>query len=188
MRHCLAFWHNVCHHIVHWVFLSNICSDYFITSSVWNGKIVFFRRLYSWLSLFAEEFIVFFVVCLYFFWCSCVEAPIFTTIVTIVKHVFKRNLTCLTQLFDCFSLLFFIVYPQYFLSWRVSDLVHPHRWSLILLKMENMCLHETFTSWEGSSRKNGSGTLSSSFNFDDFRTWPWEPLDGCLITARIVLP
>ena len=29
--------------------VSNICSDYFRTSCVWNRKIVFFGRLYSWL-------------------------------------------------------------------------------------------------------------------------------------------
>ena len=30
--------------------VSNICSDYFRTLSVWNRKTFFFKRLYSWLS------------------------------------------------------------------------------------------------------------------------------------------
>ena len=51
MRHLLVFWRNVFYHIVNWFFfgVSNICSDYFKTSSVWNGKRVFFGRFYSWL-------------------------------------------------------------------------------------------------------------------------------------------
>ena len=61
--------------------------------------------------LFAAESVVFVVVCLSFFWCYCLKAPLCITIVMTVKHVFKRNITCLTQLFNCFSLFFFIMYP-----------------------------------------------------------------------------
>ena len=105
----------------------------------------------------------------------------------IVKHVFKRNLTCLTQLLNFFPLFFFIIYPQYFSSRRSSALVHPHLWALILLTMENMCLDKTFTRWEWSTRKDGSGISSSSFTLDDLRTWPREPLDGWFKTAHILL-
>ena len=135
--------------------VSNICSEYFRTSSVWNGKIFLFRILYIWLLfclqqdsshcsvfvfvcqkyavtllellclkrekslledilqlvvvLFKAEFVVFFVVCLSFFWCSFLESPLCTTIFMTVEHVFNSNLTCLTQLFNLFYLFFFIM-------------------------------------------------------------------------------
>ena len=168
--------------------VSNICSDSFRTLSVWNGKIVFLRILYSWLSFCLQaEFVISFVVCLSFFWCSCLEAPLCNTIVVTVEHVFERDLTCLTQLFNFFSLFFFIMYPQSFLSRRAYALVQPHCRSLLLLTMEQMCFATTFTQWERSARKDGSGISSWSFPFDDLRTWPREPLDGFLSTARIVL-
>ena len=56
-----------------------------------------------------------------------------------------------------FSLFFFIVYPQSFLIRRASALVHPHRWALLSLRMENMFLAKTFTQYEGNSRKDGYG-------------------------------
>ena len=43
--------------------------------------------------------------------------------------------------------------------------------------MEKMRFATTFTRWEGSARKDGSGISSWSFPFDDLRTWPWAPLD-----------
>ena len=86
-----------------------------------------------------------------------------------------------------FSLFFFIMYPQYFLSRRASALVHPHRRSLLSLTMENMCFATTFTRWEGSARKDGSEISVWSFPFGDLRTWPRATLDGCLSTARIVI-
>ena len=57
--------------------------------------------------LFAAEFIVCFIVCISFFWWSCLEAPLCTTIVMIVKHLFERNLTCFTELFK-FTLYYFL--------------------------------------------------------------------------------
>ena len=190
MRHCLVFWRNVCYHIVHWFIfcVSNICSDSFRTLSVWNGKIVFF-----WIYLqlifvfFAAEFVVCFIACLSLLLCSCLEAPLCTTIVVTIKHMFKRNLACLTQLFNCFSLLFLIMHLQYILSRRAYALVHPHRWVLLSLKIEKMRIATTFTRWEGSARKYGSGISSSSFPLDDFRTWTRAPLDRCLSKARIML-
>ena len=137
--------------------------------------------------LFAAEFVLSFVVCISFFWCSCLDAPLCDIIAMTVKHVFKRNLTCLTQLFNCFSLLFFIMYPQYFLIRRASGLVHPHRISLLLLTTEKMCFATNFMRWEGSARKDGLGISSWSFTFYELRTWPWAPLDGCLSTDCIVL-
>ena len=86
-----------------------------------------------------------------------------------------------------FYLFFFIMYPQYFLSRRASTLVHPHCRFLLSLTMENICFATTFTRWEGSARKDGSGISSWSFPFNDLRTWPRAPLDGCLSTARTVL-
>ena len=53
--------------------------------------------------------------------------------------------------------------------------------------MENVWLDTTFTRWEGSARKDGSGISSSSFPSDDFRTWPRALLDGCLSTTLVVL-
>ena len=64
--------------------------------------------------LFTVEFVVFFVVCLSFFLCSCLEAPLCTTICMTVKHVFDRDLTCLTQLFNFFPILFYHVPPIVF--------------------------------------------------------------------------
>ena len=52
--------------------------------------------------LFAAEFVVSLVVCLSFFWFSCLEAPLWTTIVVTVEHVFERDINCLTQIFNCF--------------------------------------------------------------------------------------
>ena len=48
---------------------------------------------------FAKEFIIFAVVFLALFWCSCLEATLYTTIIMIVEDVFKRDFTCLPQLF-----------------------------------------------------------------------------------------
>ena len=125
--------------------------------------------------------------CLSFLWCSCLEDPLCTTIVMTVKHVFEGGLTCLNQLFNFFSLLFFIIYPQSFLIWRASALMHPHRWALLSLMMENMCLATTFTWWEVSARNYGSGISSSIFPLDVFRNWPRSPIKVCLRTAHIVL-
>ena len=137
-------------------------------------------------GLFAAELTLFVVVCLSFFWRSCLESPLCSTIVMNVKHVFKRNLTCITELFKKI-LFFFIMYPQSFLSRRASALVHPHWRALILFTTENVCLATTFTRWEVSTSKYGSRISSSSFPLDHFRTWPRAPLDECLSTARIFL-
>ena len=138
--------------------------------------------------LFAAEFVISFVVCLSLFWCSCLEAPLCTIICMNVEHVFERDLTCLTQIFNyCFPILFLSCTPQYFLSRRASALVQPYCRSLLLLTMEKICFATTFTRWEGSARMDGSGISSWSFPFDYLRTWPQAHLDGCLSTAHIVL-
>ena len=65
--------------------------------------------------LFTAEFIVSFVACLYFFWCSCLEAPLCTTICITVEHVFDRDLTCPTQIFNFFfPIIFYHVPPIFF--------------------------------------------------------------------------
>ena len=65
---------------------------------------------------FTAVFVVSFVVCLSFFWCSCLDAPLCNTIVTTVKHVFKRNLTCLIQLLNCFPPILFYHVSQLFID------------------------------------------------------------------------
>ena len=70
---------------------------------------------------FVVEFIVFVVVCISLLWRSCLESPIYTTIVIVVKHVFKRNHTCLTQLLNFFLLLFLSCTPN--LSWTGEHLL-----------------------------------------------------------------
>ena len=135
---------------------------------------------------FAAEFVVSFVVCLSFLWCSCLEAPLCTTIVVTVEHVFERGLTCLTQLFKCFFPILLYHIPPIFLSRRESALVHPYRKSLLSLTMEKICFETTFTQWEGSARKDGSGVSSWSFPFDYLRTWLRALLGGHLSTALIV--
>ena len=70
---------------------------------------------------FVLEFIVFVVVCISLLWRSCLESPIYTTIVIVVKHVFKRNHTCLTQLLNFFLLLFLSCTPN--LSWTGEHLL-----------------------------------------------------------------
>ena len=113
--HSTVFCCNVCYHIVHlFVFnMSNIWSDSFITLSVWNGKRVFLRRFYSWLSFCLQRNSSFVVdVYLSFFWWPCIEAPLCTTTCITVKHVFEGDLTCLTQLFNFyFPILFYHVPP-----------------------------------------------------------------------------
>ena len=136
--------------------------------------------------LFAAEFFLFDVACISLLWCSCLEALLCTTIVIIVKHVFKRNPSWITQPFNYFPLLFFIMYPQYLLIRRASPLVQPHWWALLLFIMENICLATTFTQWETSARKDRFIIYSSSFTLDDFRTWPREPLDECLNTTLMM--
>ena len=89
--------------------------------------------------------------------------------------------------YSIFSIFFFIIYPQSLFSRRASALVHPHRWALILLTTENMCLATTFTWWEGSASKDGSDIYSSSFPLYDFRTWPRAHLDVCSSKSYIVL-
>ena len=137
--------------------------------------------------LFVEEFILFVFVCIFFFWSSCLEAALWTTAFMTVEHVFKRNLTRLTKIFNCFPLLFFIIYSQYFFSRRESALVHPHCWDPLSLTMENMCLATTFPRCEVYASNYVSGVFSSIFTLDDFRNWPQGPLGGCLITACIDL-
>ena len=65
---------------------------------------------------FAAEFVVCFIVCISLFWWSCIEAPLCNTIVLNVKHVFKRNLTCLNQLLNCFLPIIFYHVPPIFIE------------------------------------------------------------------------
>ena len=168
MRHCIVFWRNVCYHIFHWfAFLCVKHMQWFFSNFVClKQKTSLFQEIVQLIVvLFAAKFVVCFILCLSFFWCSFLEAPICTIIVMTVKHVFKRNLTCLTQLFNCFfSLFIFIMYSSSFLSRRASALVDSHRWALILLTVKKMCLATTFMRWEGSARKEGSGISSSTFS------------------------
>ena len=149
----------------------NIFSDSFITFFCLKQENMFLEEIVQLIVIFkTSEFVVFAVVCIFLFWCSCLEAPLCTTICMTVKHVFEGNLTCLTKLLNCFPLFFFIMFPQSFLIWIASALVHPNLRSLLSLTMEKMCLATTFIQWEGSSRKDGSGIHSSSFPLYDLRT------------------
>ena len=60
-------------------------------------------------------------------------------------------------------LLFFIIYPQNFLSRISYPLLYPHWWFLPSLTMENMWLVTTFTKWEVSARKDGTGIYHQVF-------------------------
>ena len=129
------FWRNVCYHIVHWFFLnSNIYSDSFRTFSVWNGKRVFSRRLYRWLSFCLKRNSL--SVSLYVF-------PSYDSLV--LKHHSAIQLSWLLNMCSRVTLisslnssivflLFFIVYPQSLLSRRASALVHRHCWALLFLR------------------------------------------------------
>ena len=64
---------------------------------------------------FAAGFFVCFIVCLSLLWCSCLEESLCTTIFITVKHVFKRNLNCLAELFNFFFHSFLSCTPN--LSW-----------------------------------------------------------------------
>ena len=75
-----------------------------------TGKSIFQEIVQLVVVLFAAEFTLFVVVYLSFLWWSCLESPLCTTIFIIVKNVFKRNLTCLTQFsFPPFPILFYRV-------------------------------------------------------------------------------
>ena len=113
VRHCLVFWRNICYHIVHWfVFL---CQKYAVTLL----ELCLFKmeKDSSWgyctadCRFFKAEFVIFFVIYISFFWCSCIEAPICTTITVTVKHMFEGNLTCLTQLFSFPPIIFYHIPP-----------------------------------------------------------------------------
>ena len=119
------------------LFVSNICSDYFRTPSIWNRKIVFFRIFYSWLSFCLQRNSSYLL--LYVF-------PSSDSIV--LKHHSALKLSLLlnmcsrgTLFTSLNSQLFFPYYflsctPQYFLSRRASNLVHLYLWALIPLAME----------------------------------------------------
>ena len=168
--------------------VSNICSDSFRTLSVWDGKRVFLRRLYSWLSF-----------CLQRNSSSLLLYAFPSSDALVLNHHSALQLSWLLNMCSrgaliaslnysiVFSLFFFIIYPQSFLSRRAYAWVHPHRISILSLTMEKMCFATAFTQWEGSTRKDGLGISSWRFPFDDLRTWPQAPLDGLLSTAHIVL-
>ena len=82
-----------------------------------TGNNIFQEIIQLIVVLFAAELVIFVVVCLSFFWCSCLEASLCTEIFITFKHVFKRYLTCCTQLFNCFfPILFNHVPPIFFES------------------------------------------------------------------------
>ena len=81
----------------------------------------------------------------------------------------------------------FIIYPQPLLSQRESSLMHPYIWSFEPLTMENTFLSTSSTWWEGSARKDITGTSPSSFPLYDFITWPQATVYIFLSTARIVI-
>ena len=138
MRHRLFFWRNVCYHIVHWfVFfcVKNMQWLFYNFFCLKQEKSLLWDIVQLIVILFVAEFVVCFIVFLSLFWWSCIEALLCNKIVTTVKHVLKRNLTCLNQIFNCFFLIIFIMYPQYFLSRRASTLAHPHCRALLLLTM-----------------------------------------------------
>ena len=129
------------------------------------GNSIFQEIVHLFVVSFASEFILFVVVCILFLLCSCLEAPLFTTIFMIVERVFNRNLTCLNQLSNCFSSTIFYSVPSIFLlsesiCFGASTYLSPS-----FFTMENMCFYTTFTQWEGSTRKDGSGISSSSFTW-----------------------
>ena len=81
-----------------------VCQTYAVTLlelRLFETEKSFFQEIIQLIIvLFAAESVVFVVVCISFLWCYCLEAPLFTTIFMTVKHVFKRNLTCCTQIFN----------------------------------------------------------------------------------------
>ena len=169
--------------------VSDICSEYFRTLSVWNREIVFLRRFYSWLPFFLQRNL------------SCLSLYAFPSSNSrVLKHHYTLQLSWLFIMFlrgillaslnssIYFFPLFFIMYPQSFLILRASALVHPHCWALSLLTIEKMCLSTNFMRWEGSAINDGSDISSSSFPLGVFRTWPQTTIKGCLSTARIVIP
>ena len=82
------------------------------------------------------------------------------------------SLSCTPNVFWSWGHLFCcnrIAYPYFRWQWRRCVLQLPSR------------------DGGGSARKDGLGISSWSFPFDDLRTWPQSPLDGCLSTACIVL-
>ena len=157
------FWCNICNFIVHW-FVFFMCQTYAVIILELflfeTGKDYFQYIVQLVIFLFAAEFILFVVVCISFLWCSFLEAPICTTIFMTVKHVFKRDLNFLTQIFDFFPCYFLSCTPYLSLVGDHLFLVHPHRWSLISLTMQNMWLATTFTWWDVYAGKDGSGIYS----------------------------
>ena len=109
------FWRNVCYHIIHWF------GFFFVKHMQWlfqnfvcfkREKSLFQEILQMIVVLFAAKVVICFIVCLSLFWCSCIEAPLCNTIVMAVKHVLKRNLTFLTEIFNCFfPILFYHISP-----------------------------------------------------------------------------
>ena len=161
---------------------------FFRTSSIWNGKIVFFRRLYSWL-----------LYCLQRNSTSLLLYDFSSSRALVLKHHSELQLSWLLNMCLRWTLLaslkssivFYSLFSircfQYLFIRIASALFRPHCWALLLLKMENLYLATTLTQWEGSARKGISGILSSIFRLDEFRTWPQAPLDGLLSTASIVM-
>ena len=154
----------------------------------------FFQEIVKlFVVLFSSEFFVFVVVSLSLFWCSCLEAPICTTICMTVKHVFKRNLTYLTQLFNVFPYYFLSRTPN--LSWvgehflwctYISDPYFSWRWKICALKQPSrdgrdlqgrMALgspHQVFL-WMTSELDLGSLWMDawSHLAFCCHRFWKW---------------
>ena len=147
-----------------------------------------FGRLYSWLSFSLQHN-----------FSSLLFYSLPSSDALVLKHYYilhfswllnvcpRKTLLACGNSYKILFLLLFIIYTEYFLILREYNLVHPHCWALPSLTTENMCLETTFTIREGYARKDGIEISSSSFQFDDFRTWPRSPIEGLLRTACIVL-
>ena len=167
--------------------VSHICINYFRTLYIWYGKRVFSGECTAGCCFFCSV-IHRLCCCMYFrilvilFWSTTLHYICYNcwTCVQEEPYLPHSNL-------QFFPSLFFVMYPQNFLSRRESPLVYPHRRTLLSLAMENMCLATTFMRGEEYERKDGSEISSSSFPSDDFRTWPQAHLDVLLSTACIVL-
>ena len=141
--------------------VSKICSGSLRTSSIWNGKIVFSRRFYSWFSFYFKHN----PSSLLLYYLTYADALVLKhhsalQLSRLINMWSREILPACRNFYKLFFLFFFIIYPQFLLILRSSTLVHLHRWSLLSLTTENMCLAANFTWWEGSGRKDDTGISS----------------------------
>ena len=138
--------------------------------------------------LFAEEFVVSFAVFLSFFWCSCLEAPLCTTVLVTVEHVFERDLTCFTQIFNCFFPILLCHVPSIFFDPEGICFGAPvSQIPTFVDDGEDLFLQIPSRDGRDLQGRMARRYLHEAFLSIDLRTWPWTPLDGFLNTSRIVL-